>query len=365
MIITPSKTSKNLSGRAYKKMCTGEGLSYKEWNRIKVECCKCNKIMLRSSIRQNYQRTHKTFDLHLQKYKEKINQDDKEEKNKEENDIDKTYTDKVTYNIDHPNIKRRIKCPIPFCPAELSDRNSLYRHFGYWHPKAKIIIKQDGEIPQCPLCNRYTKNIKQHNKTQECKTLSKRRTNDKINEENKNIKEEENIYINNQPLEKISNFKYLGRWLNTRDDDTLTIWENIKKARKKWGCLATVLKIEGASARIMSRFYFVILKSVLLYGAETWVITNKNVKNLEAFHNRCARHMCRQHIKLNKNGTWIYPSTKTVLEKCNMSPIRKYIKQQREKLKIFLITSEIWSKCMASKPPQTNISQIVWWNQNL
>ena len=68
------------------------------------------------------------------------------------------------------------------------------------------------------------------------------------------------------------------------DDDTICIREQLQRARRKWGRIAKVLKREGANAVIMARFYRAIVQAVLLYGAESWTLTRRNMDKLTRFH---------------------------------------------------------------------------------
>ena len=86
------------------------------------------------------------------------------------------------------------------------------------------------------------------------------------------------FFVNGKPIERVRRFKYLGRWLDEKDDDTFAIGENIKKARAQWNCLAKILKREGANAVCMGRFYMAIIQAVLLYGADSWAINDRNMK---------------------------------------------------------------------------------------
>ena len=38
-----------------------------------------------------------------------------------------------------------------------------------------------------------------------------------------------------EPIEKVNEFKYLGRYVTDTDDDTVTIKYNLKKANEAWG----------------------------------------------------------------------------------------------------------------------------------
>ena len=81
----------------------------------------------------------------------------------------------------------------------------------------------------------------------------------------------------------------------------------------------------------MARFYLAVIQAVLLYGSESWVISQQSRKHLETFHNRCARHMAHRHIRF-VSGVWEHPSTTEVLDCCRLSPILTYIAQRKERL---------------------------------
>ena len=50
--------------------------------------------------------------------------------------------------------------------------------------------------------------------------------------------------------------------------------QNLQRARGKWGQLAKILGREGADRKKVGRFYVTVVKSVLLFGSETWVLTS-------------------------------------------------------------------------------------------
>ena len=60
-----------------------------------------------------------------------------------------------------------------------------------------------------------------------------------------------------------------------RDDDWPAVAGNLAKARKSWGRLQGILRREGATPRISGNFFKAVVQQVLLFGAETWVVTPK------------------------------------------------------------------------------------------
>ena len=136
--------------------------------------------------------------------------------------------------------------------------------------------------------------------------------------------------IKGEPIERVREFLYLGRWIFDSDDDTETIKRQINKTKYRWMRLSRVLKRRDANPLIMGSFYKAVIEAVLLYGSESWVISENNMKNLRSFHNKCARHMVGYHIKLdNKTNTWTHPPTDDVLQNGGLKPIEYYISNQR------------------------------------
>ena len=59
----------------------------------------------------------------------------------------------------------------------------------------------------------------------------------------------------NGEIERVKEFRYLGRIFTDNDDDTKCIKANIKRPELVGGEFSKVLKREGADARSMSSFY--------------------------------------------------------------------------------------------------------------
>ena len=86
-------------------------------------------------------------------------------------------------------------------------------------------------------------------------------------------------------------FRYLGRILTSTDDDWPAVARNLQKARAIWGRLARILGREGADPKVSRNFYISVTQQVLLFGAETWVLTVKMEAALDAFQGRVARRL--------------------------------------------------------------------------
>ena len=84
--------------------------------------------------------------------------------------------------------------------------------------------------------------------TSTCKKLQIKRRNDKMSARQV-LAESVSFMVNGGEIERVKEFKYLGRIFSENEDDTKCIEGNLKKARSRWWRISKVLKREGADAR--------------------------------------------------------------------------------------------------------------------
>jgi hypothetical protein len=82
----------------------------------------------------------------------------------------------------------------------------------------------------------------------------------------------------------------------------------------------------------MTSIYTLVVQAILLYGAESWVLTGAMAKTLQSFHQKCARYITGKHIRPDptdiEGKTWICPPSEGVLEEIGLLPIQQYISQK-------------------------------------
>ena len=76
-----------------------------------------------------------------------------------------------------------------------------------------------------------------------------------------------------KPLETLDTFKYLGRLMTAGDDDWPEVVGNLVKPQNSWGRLLLILSREGADKRVSGKYFKAVVQAVLLFGAETLVLT--------------------------------------------------------------------------------------------
>ena len=105
-------------------------------------------------------------------------------------------------------------------------------------------------------------------------------------------------------------FKYLGRILDSGDNDNHAALRQLTRAREKWGCIGKELQCEGANPRVMGYFNKAIVQAILLYGSESWTVSDNIICQFRSFHAHVARFLTQRHIiKQREDGTWDYHPT--------------------------------------------------------
>ena len=356
MIMEANKRQQNMSEIAYRHRITGEGTTREEFNKSLIKCKWCNtEVQVKSMKRHNLS------------YKCKEEKKKKEKRNTtiimNETD-DEMNHESNTYVISMP--KGTIcNCPDKKCPFQSNNRTQMRKHFRARHLDDIIIIEEEGLLPQCVECGLYQKNVNEasHLGSEECKRFAEIRKNKRIDECQKAAKNV-SFYINGEEIKKVKQFKYLGRIITDDDNDLMAVEQQLTKARRTWGMIGKVIKKKSKSnPRIMSIFYKVIVQTILLYGSESWVLNQGLKDKLNSFHNRCARYITGDHIRVI-DDVWYYPSRKETLEKADLLTIDEYITKRKNTVSIYAEETQIFKDCKEITERTKDNKSLAWWNKN-
>ena len=101
----------------------------------------------------------------------------------------------------------------------------------------------------------------------------------------------EQIRINNLGIEDVTSFTYLGSVINTTGGADEDVLARIGKARSAFNTLSSIWRSREITTTTKLRIINSNVKSVLLYGSETWRMTERTVSKLQTFLNRCLRRI--------------------------------------------------------------------------
>ena len=270
------------------------------------------------------------------------------------------------YETSFPASQASCTCPVPECPYTANRRCDLYKHFANRHQGDTICIVEDGNLSQCVSCGLFGVKVltEKHMTSIACVDRSERLTKFRILKARARVNSNVSFTINDTAIERVHAFKYLGRMVTDTDSDGDAIERQLSQARKKWNRFSVILNAGGMDKRIAGYFYKVIVQTVLLYGSETWVISKRQLRMLEAFHHRVARYICRRHISKLEDGTWEYPSSVEVLEEAGLYSIHEYIRRRNETITKYIRERPIYTQCIHSHSLVGGNKQF-WWNQKL
>jgi hypothetical protein len=104
---------------------------------------------------------------------------------------------------------------------------------------------------------------------------------------------EPNLSIAGTPLEIVDRFTYLGSIITASSNVSDDINHRIVKARAAFASLRHIWRRRDVRLAVKGRLYNACVRSVLLYGSETWPLRVEDVNKISVFDRRCLRYIAR------------------------------------------------------------------------
>ena len=175
-------------------------------------------------------------------------------------------------------------------------------------------------LPRCPRCDLQVsrKELNGHHlETSHCRTGTERKQR-RLAEAELEITLKKAFHAYGTKMRLVTEFKYLGRVLTNTDDDWPAVAGNIRKARASWGRLARILGREGAYLKVTHSIYTAVTQQVLLFGAESQVLSKSMESALDDFQGRVARQLTGRLPRRGRDGKWVYPPLVRVLKEAGV-----------------------------------------------
>jgi len=101
------------------------------------------------------------------------------------------------------------------------------------------------------------------------------------------------LRLNGEDIKRSSDFCYLGSTVSENGGTSKEVNARIQKARESFSKLRKAWLSKSLRKDTKIRIFNACVKSVLLYGCETWLVTNEIQRKIQIFVNRCLRYILR------------------------------------------------------------------------
>ncbi|XP_062615396.1 uncharacterized protein LOC134277126 [Saccostrea cucullata] len=108
-----------------------------------------------------------------------------------------------------------------------------------------------------------------------------------------NTKIGKEVTANNNRIEEVDNFIYLGSKITANGDSTMDVENRISKVRAIFAKLRNIWKSSIIRSKTKIRIFKTNVFGVLLYGSESWKVTKNISQKLDTFQTRCLRRILK------------------------------------------------------------------------
>ena len=133
-----------------------------------------------------------------------------------------------------------------------------------------------------------------------------------------------NINVRGEDLEEVNSFTYLGSNMTKQGGTDEDIDDRIRKAAAAYGILSKIWKTSNIGLKTKMQIFNSNVKSVLLYGSESWSLTKKREQKIQVFVNKCLRKILKIYWPQRISNVDLWTRTK-------QKQINIQIKQRRFK----------------------------------
>ena len=100
---------------------------------------------------------------------------------------------------------------------------------------------------------------------------------------------------------------------------------------------------------------------MLLFGAETWVVTPKMERALSAFLHGAARRLTGRQVRRDKDGDWHYPSLEGAMKEAGLTDIRTSILRMQNTVAQYIATRPLLDLCEGARAREGVKVPLSWW----
>ena len=102
---------------------------------------------------------------------------------------------------------------------------------------------------------------------------------------------QQDLALGNYIFKRVDNFKYLGTMVNEKNNRSVEVNARLTMANRAYYGLQNHMKSRIISRNIKTPLYKTLIRPVLTYGAETWVLSKQDEHRLSIFERKILRRI--------------------------------------------------------------------------
>lgn len=108
-----------------------------------------------------------------------------------------------------------------------------------------------------------------------------------------NVQNKNDLQCEEEVIEQVNSFNYLGAKLTSDGGSLKDVEHRINKARGAFSSMNKIWRAKNIKINTKLKVYNTTVKPVLMYGCESWCVTNEIRRKLQTFVNRCLRYILK------------------------------------------------------------------------
>ena len=121
--------------------------------------------------------------------------------------------------------------------------------------------------------------------------------------------------------------------------------------------------MEGADSRTSGHIYLEMVKSVLLYGSETWFLIPRMQRVLGGFHNRVACRLTGLQPQKGRDKGWFYLPLEDTMTEAGLREVETYVSRHHNTVEQYIATRPVMELCLEAKRRPGPKVTMRWWEQ--
>ena len=261
--------------------------------------------------------------------------------------------------VDMPFADGNDPTPCPRCrgaPQYFSKRTALNKHLQKTHGLSAVfdpLRPNASPYAACPLCSMAVtlSFMDKHQESALCREVQERNRKRAILK--RSFAAVTPVSIGGTAIERVYEFKYLGVWMVSYGGDELSVQHNIRKAGASFGAMRDLLKNAQLAQNQRRQIISVVVSAALLYGCETWDLTEKLLDRVRGAQYRFLRPASGLQCEPQPDGSIRVPSRTAVLDKTGATDAACLIRRRRLNfaVKVFADT-----RCLAHRSVTAAVS---------